>query len=1080
MPDNLLAKIYGDAVAEEVASYELADQIGGVDARAIEECYSRGLPSRELYPLDAPGMPSPGQDLIKLAKALGDGESCDTEILSMLYREMLYSAGSVHVPISVDAHRTRRLAVVTGHPWGSRRVTGPVHRNVMVIGKMLGQEEKHAGRNLVGATGELLQDCLESLGIDSYLNWYVTNLIKTEHPQADAGQTTLKSSWVNEFLPLLHQELRLVRPKYILCMGTDAVKALFGKRATGKGMKGRVIELTYSLGRSPDEEESHTALVMNCTHPAAVLRTPELEEDLKNDLARFGQLIRGSRPDQAETDLDHREIDSLDELIALHDEIQRTCEYNTIALDAEWHGEHPQNAGSYLRSIQLSWKFKGACYIHVRHPGGNWRFKGSQNDLIHWVTKIIEGRRLAGQFLTADLEWLQDFGFDLLPHYSVPDNWEEYMKVSLGDNPVGGFDVALALHAIEETADFSLTAQTLRFTTAPRYDVAMTEWRDKYCSENNLKKEELEGYGECPDDIISSYANYDADIVFRLLPTYLKLLSCDRFDNNCWEAFWLNMRTVPAVLEMNTAGMRVDRDRVDALSVAYLKARESLQDRVRTWARWPEMNLRSVYDVREFLFGEQLNGKNREDPNVPVRIRPPGAKSLYLKPIITTDKRPMIWDEVVKQGLEDQKKPSTNKTSLAIVAQESQDIRRRNPVTGEIHKFDFSEQVTWVRDFRFASQVLQSLLRSPETDEDDSFLIEDNNYVYSAGLPGAICDDGRVRTHFYPVKETGRWSSARPPLQNVAGKREADYKRILGDEYLYPLRTILRAEEGCVLVEADIAGAELLGMALLSGDEAMIAHALRAGLPESDPNYYDIHSNVTVLAFGLSCAPTKDGLSSIGKKHWRVAAKSVLFGLAYGRSAKAIALALKEEGVRISVDEAQKIIDAIFGMYPKLVPFFAECRRRAVDPRWLCGCFGRYRRAPVARDRMTVSELERQFMNFPIQNLVADAMDRGVDNLVSYRQERPDVEYKLVYQGHDAVILETPYAHAKSVMEEVLPECLSRRIPLYPTDLDGFPLGTGPYYFGLDVKPFIWWGQKISLDDCETFGFSPESVGLAS
>ena len=96
---------------------------------------------------------------------------------------------------------------------------------------------------------------------------------------------------------------------------------------------------------------------------------------------------------------------------------------------------------------------------------------------------------------------------------------------------------------------------------------------------------------------------------------------------------------------------------------------------------------------------------------------------------------------------------------------------------------------------------------------------------------------------------------------------------------------MLMASPGNVLVEADFIGAELFGMARMAGDAAMIDHCLRNQLPEDDKNYYDIHSNVAVFAFKLSCPPTKKGLQSIGKEHLRIVAKSVIFGIAYGRGA---------------------------------------------------------------------------------------------------------------------------------------------------------------------------------------------------
>src|SRR5690606_521929 len=113
---------------------------------------------------------------------------------------------------------------------------------------------------------------------------------------------------------------------------------------------------------------------------------------------------------------------------------------------------------------------------------------------------------------------------------------------------------------------------------------------------------------------------------------------------------------------------------------------------------------------------------------------------------------------------------------------------------------------------------------------------------------------------------------------------------------------------------------------VLSGDQTMLDHVRRNQLSEDDPDYHDIHSSIAKLAFNLPCEPTKAGLASIGKKHLRIVAKAVAFGVAYGRQAKAIAVAVQEEGINITEEEAQAIIRAIFTMYPSLEVFFKECR----------------------------------------------------------------------------------------------------------------------------------------------------------
>jgi uracil-DNA glycosylase family 4 len=1054
----------------------------------VELKYRKVDPGQPMFPLNAPGMPLPGPLPYEHARALGDtteivGKAKSRqlaqvgEMLTNLYHQILYSPTS-YVPAKTKAGEIRMMRCVPGHLWGGD-VTGPVRATVMVIGKMLGEDERNSGRNFAGPTGRLLLDSCNKLGIHP-AQWYVTNLMKTEHPNAANGDTDVRKAMIDEWLPLLHQELRLVCPDYILCLGTDASKALLGKDATVSKMDGRVVEYRIPLRKSQDDEdETHVAQVMTIVHPAWVLREPNDLDKFENGLNRFGQLIGGTRWDQKEDGLDHRVIDNLKDLKKLYFEIQRDCKDGLLGVDLEWHGEHPVNKGAYVRTFQVSWAHKKAACISLRHPGGKLRFQGGILNAHRWIQKICRDKILVGHFFAADMEWAQAAGLKevLKTFFSVPRTWQAYMRRCLAGKGPAGFDTGYAAHAVCETDSFDLTSLTLKYTAAPRYDLKLEAWKTQYCKDHKMKVGDMEGYGECPNDVLEPYGCYDADVTRRIAVKLLKLLCSDGFGNNCWEPFWINMRAVPAILEINTTGLPVDRKRMELLTETYRSACASMERQIREWAKWSDFNLNSVFDVREYLFGEKYNGKKRVNPtDPPIRLRPAKAKSLRLMPVLTTDKRSMQWAEVIERGLEAEKTPSTGKLALAILMQESMEVVRKKH--GQQYIEDCSKQVGWIRDHRFIRQVLKYTLRPPNMKDglEEFERDEDGELVYDKGLPASICDDGYVRTHISPTKETGRWGSSRPSMQNFTKRREKDYKRILGPDYKYPLRTIITAPPGCVIIEADYIGAELAGMAFMSGDPTMIDHVMRAQLPESDPRYYDIHSHIACLAFQLQCVPTKHGLDKIGKKHLRDVAKTVVFGIAYGRGAKAIALAAREESIFISVAEAQAVIDAVFEMYPGLVPYFAACRERALTARWLCGAYGRFRRFPVTQDRKVAGDFEREAQNFPIQGFVADMVGRAVDHVYHYREKHPDLWYRLALQIHDSLMVVTKGSLVPQTIQ-MLRTCMRDRVPLYPCHLDGTPDGTGPHYLDVDINIFTHWMQQMMPDECLSLGFSPKYAG---
>ena len=862
-----------------------------------------------------------------------------------------------------------------------------------------------------------------------------------------------------------------------------------------------------------------TAKLMGIYHPKSALHDQSVVRQLEVGLSRFGKLISG-KPIAGAEKVYHEAIYNHEELLARLVEIENldAKQDSVIAVDAEWEGEHPGNAGSYMRTMQMSWLPKHALGIVLRKAGGavSDGFADShgnlRQDTVDLLNTFFNGgkfqgnsfrpKRVVGHFFNADLEWLIADGLDLRKPFScplrdikLPASKEACEKkrlyrhyVNLGFKPgdvvpawyrteyEGGADTGLMAHAIEETAVHKLEILSARYTSAPRYEVKLQEWIVDFCKDRGISKSDLEGYGECPDDILLPYGMYDADVTLRLFYKFDVLLNEDYDGNNCREAFWESQIAAPAVLEIHRTGISVDKERIKFLTDRFVEAKTKLEGDLKDRINWPDFNIRSVQHVRELLFGHRLNGRLDKETGNPCRIRPAGAMSLGLTPLFSTSKPPRPWSQIQEAGKEHENSPSTDKQSLSLLAQAAPSKEAR-------------EIVGYIRDCRFLDQVLKTTLRPPIADEaTGEYLIDDSGeYTYSDGLMHMCCDDGRLRTHIYQTKETGRWSSARPNLQNISKKRDPDYKRLLGDGYRHSLRSILKAAPGHVLIEADYIGAELFGMAVMSGDELMIEHAMRNQLPDDDPNFYDIHSNIACFAFNLNCSPTKSGLKEMGKSHLRIVAKSVIFGIAYGRGAKAIATAAKEEGIDISVSDAQSVIDAIFQKYSRLQPFFQECRDRAtgryIDPvtgkkvksNVLCNCYGRYRRFPdMSLIADSVHNFERQAMNFPIQSLVASAVSRAISYMYDYRvrmRKRTGHDmYRIILQIHDAILLEVPYKYVKHVCEVVFPECMRRSVPIYPTSLDGLPLGTGPYYLGLDVGVMDHWGETVKEDQAKVRG----------
>ena len=1098
-----------------------------------ENVYQRRLLEMQtgaaIFPLDAPGLPPlpPNSAFLSHVKAMGDTEAgvqeetvTTPEGKKATVRKLITSTPLLNLvrdalrvpeftmPVEVGPHQEKEATFVPGHLWGAEDSTGPRAAEVMIINKNPWVTEIHEQRCFSGEDGKLLATLLSKLKAKKVGRFYVTHLVKFMPPDY---KTVLKTVWVKDCMHLLYQEIKIVQPKYILCLGSDTSKALLGSHASVSSMEGRIETLRYNVAYSEKDQDAYwrEAKVMTVVHPKSVIRDQAAGRQLENGLARFMALINGADVGTAET-VEHRVVTEHEALLEALQAIETDPDKqdDVIAVDAEWHGQHPINKGAYMRTIQLSHAPRKALGIKLHEAGGalNPGFDARTTELLNLFFKggtLADGfrfrrKRVVGHFFNADLEWLVHYGIDIQECFSCPlhdyEMKEENRKKKLfqiyraeGFKPgemvpawyrtsfEGGADTGLMAHAIEETAIYKLETLAMRYTTAPRYDDQLQAWKQNYCKAEGITNGELEGYGECPDDVLLPYGMYDADVTLRLFYKFGVLLDEDYEGNNCREAFWESQIATPSVLEIHRSGILVDRGRIDFLTARFVEARTKLEQGLREEIKWPDFNIRSTQHVKEFLFGHKLSGKLDKETGKPVRIRPADAISLNLTPLFDTGKPPKQWRDIQRVNKEHEHAPSTNKQVLSLLAQGARDERQ-------------GRLVNQLRDYRFLDQVLKTVLRPPMTDEatDERVFNDDGNLEYEDGLASMCCDDGKVRTHIYQTKETGRWSSARPNLQNISKQRDPDYKRLLGPEYKYSLRSVLKASPGHVLVEADYVGAELFGMAVMSSDPSMINHATRNQLPEDHPDFYDIHSNVACFAFKLDCPPTKSGLESIGKKHIRIVAKSVIFGIAYGRGAKAIAVAAKEQGIEVSVDEAQAVIDAIFQMYPLLRPFFDECQQRAtgryIDPvthqpiteRYLCNCYGRFRRFPdSSNDQTLAAEFERQAMNFPIQSMIASAVSRALAYVYDYKQRQAakghDM-FKILLQIHDAILLEVPYKYVKHVCEYVLPTYMRKAVPIYPSTLDGIPTGDGPYHLGIEVEVMNHWGEGLTYAEATELG----------
>nr|WP_143827963.1 UdgX family uracil-DNA binding protein [Anaeromyxobacter sp. Fw109-5] len=158
---------------------------------------------------------------------------------------------------------------------------GPSRAEVVLVGEQPGNEEDLAGLPFVGPAGRLLDKALAAAGIDRR-RVYVTNAVKhfkweprgkrRIHQKPNAGEVRACRPW-------LDAELRLVRPRAVVCLGATAAQALLGKG----------FRVTRSRGEPLASPLA--PIVLATVHPSAILRAPD-DETRAAELSRFVEDLR--------------------------------------------------------------------------------------------------------------------------------------------------------------------------------------------------------------------------------------------------------------------------------------------------------------------------------------------------------------------------------------------------------------------------------------------------------------------------------------------------------------------------------------------------------------------------------------------------------------------------------------------------------------------------------------------------------------------------------------------------------------------------------------------------------------------
>lgn len=235
------------------------------------------------------------------------------------------------------------------------------------------------------------------------------------------------------------------------------------------------------------------------------------------------------------------------------------------------------------------------------------------------------------------------------------------------------------------------------------------------------------------------------------------------------------------------------------------------------------------------------------------------------------------------------------------------------------------------------------------------------------------------------IVTSGRLSSKDPNLQNIPVR--SDYGQAIRECFIAPV--------GCQLICADYSQIELRILAHISQDKNLIA-AFNSGA--------DIHLATASQIFHKP-------IEEITKDERRYA-KSINFGLIYGKSVFGLAKELKIERAA-----AKLYIDNYFAQYPLVSNFMENIKKFAHRDGYVETIYGRkiYLANINSGNNILRQAEERLALNAPMQGSAADIIKIAMLNVNQWLAQE-NLQTKMILQVHDELIFQVPNNEVDIVM----------------------------------------------------------------
>lgn len=154
---------------------------------------------------------------------------------------------------------------------------------VIFVGEAPGRNEAETGRPFCGAAGRILDELLESIGINRK-DVYVTNIVK-DRPPENRDPLPLE---IELYAPFLEEQIDIIKPKIIATLGRFSMTFILEKfnlpeqAQSISNLHGRVLNAEAKFG---------SIKIIPLYHPAVAIYNAKTKETLKKDFEALRNFI---------------------------------------------------------------------------------------------------------------------------------------------------------------------------------------------------------------------------------------------------------------------------------------------------------------------------------------------------------------------------------------------------------------------------------------------------------------------------------------------------------------------------------------------------------------------------------------------------------------------------------------------------------------------------------------------------------------------------------------------------------------------------------------------------------------------